>query len=78
MGVASLERLDPGALTTQSIRASVIIADVDLRVLHVEGPAFDRHGYRPQDWPGRSLIEVLPAGLMVELPRRACRRVAVL
>jgi PAS domain S-box-containing protein len=70
MGVASLERLDPGALTTQSIRASVIIADVDLRVLHVEGPAFDRHGYRPQDWPGRSLIEVLPAGLMVELEPR--------
>jgi PAS domain S-box-containing protein len=70
MGVASLEPLDPGALTTQSIRASVIIADADLRVLHVEGPAFDRHGYRPEDWPGRSLIEVLPAGLMVALEPR--------
>jgi len=70
MGVTSLDSLDPGALTTQSIRASVIIADVDLRVLHVEGPAFAQHGYRPEDWPGRSLIEVLPAGLMVELEPR--------
>jgi len=70
MGVASLEPLDPGALRTRSIRASVIIADVDLRVLHVEGPAFDRHGYRPSDWPGRLLRDVLPPGLMSELEPR--------
>jgi PAS domain S-box-containing protein len=62
--------LDPGALTTQSIRASVIIADKDLRVLHVEGTAFDHHGYQPADWPGRSLSEVLPTRLMSELEPR--------
>jgi hypothetical protein len=39
MGLVTLDPLDPGALTMQSIRASVIITDVDLRVLHVEGPA---------------------------------------
>ncbi|HZL06758.1 MAG TPA: PAS domain S-box protein, partial [Coriobacteriia bacterium] len=68
--VMAVHSLDPSVLTTQSIRASVIIADLDLRVMHVEGPAFDRHGYRPQDWPGRSLNEVLPAGLMAELEPR--------
>src|ERR1700722_14832154 len=66
----TLDRLDPATLTTQSIRASVIIADADLRVVHVEGPAFDRHGYQPDDWPGRLLSEVLPAGLMTELEPR--------
>ena len=70
MRVMAVHSLDPSVLTTQSIRASVIIADLDLRVMHVEGPAFDRHGYRPQDWPGRSLNEVLPAGLMAELEPR--------
>jgi PAS domain S-box-containing protein len=55
---------------TQSIQASVIIADVDLRVLHVEGPAFDRHGYQPADWPDRLLSEVLPPRLMGELEPR--------
>jgi PAS domain S-box-containing protein len=70
MGLITLDALDPGALTTQSIRASVVIADVDLRVVHVEGPAFDRHGYRAQHWPGRLLSEVLPASLMAELEPR--------
>jgi PAS domain S-box-containing protein len=70
MGLVTLDPLDPGALTTQSIRASVIIADVDLRVLHVEGPAFDRHGYQPADWPGQLLSEVLPPRLMGELEPR--------
>ena len=70
MGVMPVHSLDPSVLTTQSIRASVIIADLDLRVMHVEGPAFDRHGYRPADWPGRRLNEVLPAGLMTELEPR--------
>jgi PAS domain S-box-containing protein len=70
MGLVTLDPLDPGALTTQSIRASVIIADVDLRVLHVEGPAFDRHGYQPADWPGQLLSEVLPLPLIGELEPR--------
>jgi PAS domain S-box-containing protein len=70
MGFVALDPLDPGALTTQSIRASVIIADVDLRVLHVEGPAFDRHGYHVADWPGRPLSDVLPAGVMTDLEPR--------
>jgi hypothetical protein len=56
-GVAALERLDPGALTTQSIRASVIIADVDLRILHFEGPARPTHHLR------RSLRKLAPARL---------------
>jgi PAS domain S-box-containing protein len=70
MGPITLDPLDPVALTTQSIRASVIIADVDLRVLHVEGPAFDRHGHQPADWPGRSLSELLAPRLMSELEPR--------
>jgi hypothetical protein len=70
MAVVTLDPLDPGALTTHSIRASVIIADLDLRVVHVEGPAFDRHGYQPADWPGRLLREVLPPRLMSDLEPR--------
>jgi PAS domain S-box-containing protein len=70
MGVVAVDSLEPAALAAHSIRASVIIADLDLRVLHVEGPAFDRHGYRIEDWPGRSLNEVLPVGLMADLGPR--------
>jgi len=39
MGIVALNPLDPSALTRRAIRASVIIADADLRVLHLEGPA---------------------------------------
>jgi PAS domain S-box-containing protein len=60
----------PGALTTQSIRASVIIVDRDLRILHVEGPAFARHGYEPSGWPGRPLSEILPPLSLRELEPR--------
>jgi PAS domain S-box-containing protein len=70
MGVVTLDALDPGALAMKSIPASVIIADLNLRVLHVEGPAFARHGYRPTDWPGRFLSHMLPASLMSELEPR--------
>ena len=70
MGVPAVDRLDPGALTTQSIRASVIIADADLRVVHVEGPAFDRHGYQPAGWAGRLLSEVFPVDVLAELEPR--------
>jgi PAS domain S-box-containing protein len=64
------DALDPSALTTQSIRASVVIADVDLRVLHVEGSLFIDHDYQPADWPGHLLSEVLPAALMSDLEPR--------
>jgi PAS domain S-box-containing protein len=70
MAVAVTDALDPGALTTQSIRASVVIADVDLRVLHAEGPLFHHHGYQSADWPGRLLSELLPAALMSDLEPR--------
>jgi PAS domain S-box-containing protein len=70
MGLVTPDALDPDALTTESISAWVIIADVDLRVLHVEGPALDRHGYHLADWPGRSLSDVLPTSLMTELEPR--------
>jgi PAS domain S-box-containing protein len=70
MGVVALGRLDPGALATQSIRASVIVADLDLRVVHAEGPAFGRDGFRPEEWPGRLLSEVVPNELMSELEPR--------
>jgi PAS domain S-box-containing protein len=68
--VPTRDALDPGALTTQSIRASVIIADLDLRLLHFEGPAFDRHGFDTAGWSGRLLSEVLPAALMSDLEPR--------
>jgi PAS domain S-box-containing protein len=68
--VLATDGLDPGALTTQSIRASVIIADLDLRVLHVEGPAFERHGFDTTDWLGRLLSEVYPVELMTDLEPR--------
>jgi PAS domain S-box-containing protein len=62
--------LDPEAPTSQSIRASVIILDTDLRVLHVEGPAYAHHGYESSDWPGRRLDEILPPRSMDELEPR--------
>ena len=71
MGVPAMDSLDPSVLAAQSTRASVIIADVDLRVLHVEGPPFDRLGSLAQDGLGRSLSEVLPAGPQVP-PRARC------
>jgi PAS domain S-box-containing protein len=71
MGLVTLDSLDPGATTTGPVHASVIITDVDLRVLHVEGPAFDQHGYQPADWPGQLLSEVLPPRLMSELEPRS-------
>lgn len=70
MEPVTLAAVDPAALTTQSIGASVIIADTDLRISYVEGSAFDRHGYASDGWPGRLMSEVLPARLMSELEPR--------
>jgi PAS domain S-box-containing protein len=68
--VLATDALDPHALTTESIRASVIIADLNLRVLHVEGPAFERHGFDTTDWLGQLLTEVYPVALMNDLEPR--------
>jgi PAS domain S-box-containing protein len=48
----------------------VIVADAELRVIQGEGAAFARHGYRPSDWPGRPLMEILPANSWAELEPR--------
>jgi hypothetical protein len=70
MGLVAPDALDPAVLTMQSIHASVIIADIELRILHAEGPAFELHGYQTADWPGRSLSDVLPGRLMTDLEPR--------
>ena len=38
----------------------VIIVDPDLRIVHADGPAIDKHGYQTWDWPGRLIRDVLP------------------
>jgi hypothetical protein len=30
----------------------VIIVDLDLRIVHADGPAIDKHRYETSDWPG--------------------------
>jgi PAS domain S-box-containing protein len=49
---------------------AVIIADPDLRVVNMEGEVSARHGYADQDWPGRTLSELLPPGARLELEPR--------
>lgn len=49
---------------------AVLIADVDERVVHVEGEAFANHGLRTADWVGRPLSELMPPeALPVLVPR---------
>jgi hypothetical protein len=52
------------------LTTGVIIADVDLRVIHVQGLVFARHGYAPTGWLGRPLREVLPPSALEELEPR--------
>jgi PAS domain S-box-containing protein len=66
MGLLTPTALEPSALTT-TLGASVIIADADLRMLHVEGPAFARHGIQTDSWVGRLLSDILPADLLSKL-----------
>jgi hypothetical protein len=51
--------------------AAVVIADADLRVIYARGMCWTGDGCRVQDWPGRLLGEVLPAGLLVEFEPRS-------
>ena len=67
----SLPRADPGSLST----AAVIIVDTELRIIHAEGAALGRRDHVVQDWPGRPLSEVLPAGAMAEQSRNHGRHV---
>jgi diguanylate cyclase (GGDEF)-like protein/PAS domain S-box-containing protein len=54
-------------LRQPGLTAAVIIADAELRIVHAAGAAFARHGHSPRDWPGRPLVEILPAGSRAEL-----------
>lgn len=49
--------------------AAVIIVDIDLRIVHADGAALGI-GNEVQEWYGRSLGEVLPAGSLAELEPR--------
>jgi PAS domain S-box-containing protein len=60
------ERLQRAPILT----AGVIVVDAELRVVHGEGAAFERHGYRPRDWLGRPLMEIVPPGSRAELEPR--------
>jgi diguanylate cyclase (GGDEF)-like protein/PAS domain S-box-containing protein len=71
MEIAGLHTSGSHGPDTQSMPTTgVIIADVDLRVMHVQGMVFPRHGYTPVDWLGRPLREVLPAAALAELEPR--------
>ena len=60
-----------GILVSKSApTAAVIIVDGQLRIVHAEGVALDRRGDPVEDWPGRHLSEVLPAGSLADLEPR--------
>ncbi len=62
---------DGGHLVSKSApTAAVIIVDGQLRIVHAEGVALDQRGYSADDWPGRHLSELLPAGSLAELEPR--------
>ena len=50
--------------------AAVIVIDAELRVLGTIGDVFTSHGYTPQHWPGRPVMEILPAEAWAELEPR--------
>jgi len=54
------------------LTTGVIIASVDLRVIHVQGTPFARHGYPPADMLGRPLGEVLPLAALAKLEPHYC------
>jgi PAS domain S-box-containing protein len=61
-----LPTADPNLLPT----SAVIIVDTELRIIHAERAALGRRGQLVQDWPGRPLKGLLPAGSMAELEPR--------
>jgi PAS domain S-box-containing protein len=71
MVVSGRRRPDAGILVSKSMpAAAVIIANVQLRIVHAEGVALDQRGYAVEDWPGRPLSEVLPTESLAELEPR--------
>ncbi len=58
---------------------SVLVYDLDLRILLLEGGAVQAHGWRREEFEGRTLPDVVPRraarGAAHALPRRARRRV---
>ncbi len=60
-----------GADPRQSVSpAAVLVADLDERILHVEGEAFARHGLETDGWTGRTVQELLPPdAAAILLPR---------
>jgi PAS domain S-box-containing protein len=50
--------------------AAVLVADLEQRIVHVEGGAFGAHGLRTDAWVGQRLQDVLPAAtLPILIPR---------
>lgn len=62
---------DGAANAQQSVSpAAVVVADLDERILHVDGEAFVRHGLDTADWTGHALHELLPPNAAaILLPR---------
>ncbi|MCW2967564.1 MAG: domain S-box protein [Solirubrobacteraceae bacterium] len=50
--------------------AGVVITDPALRVQHVEGAIFERHGLDPVEWRGKLISQVLPPGAVTTLGPR--------
>jgi PAS domain-containing protein len=50
--------------------AGVVVADTDLRIVHLNGTIFAGHGLAPDDWRGKLLSEVLPPDASAQLEPR--------
>jgi len=50
--------------------AGVVIVDARLRIVHVDGPVFERHGHDARGWRGKHLSAVLPPQAVVVLEPR--------
>jgi diguanylate cyclase (GGDEF)-like protein/PAS domain S-box-containing protein len=71
MTIAPPGSSDGGLLVSKSApTAAVVIVDGHLRIVHAEGVALDQRGYSVEDWAGRHLSELLPAGSLAELEPR--------
>ncbi len=60
------------AMAESMAMAGVIIADDDLRILHIDGEIFARHGRLRKEWRGRLLADALGPAARAELEPR-CR-----
>jgi len=59
-----------GSVVDAITKAGVLITDPSLRVIHVEGAIFERHGLDPSHWRGQRISEVLPADAVTILGPR--------